>query len=310
MDLSNFERHVEQIRATLGSPRLFFVAGAPKSGTTWVQKALDAHPEIHCAGEGHFADTFVRELAPVMKRYYAQQATVAKNVYEGKPYYRHEGQSTFAFLATAFVLKTLAGLDIPAGAKLVGDKTPLNVQNLGTLRHLFPDARFVNVVRDGRDVLVSTLRHAQRVARRDGTWQETEALLNRSTRRYASRWVGAVERAERFAAKFPGTLHTLRYEDLKQDFAGALGGVFDFLGVSGAPDVLATCEQETRFERLSGGREAGDEDVDAFFRKGVVGDWRSVLSPQQVGDFHEVAADCLARMGYEVAAPDTGRGVT
>ena len=40
----------------------FFVLGVPKSGTTWVQKALDSHPQLLCRGEGKFM-TFRKELS-------------------------------------------------------------------------------------------------------------------------------------------------------------------------------------------------------------------------------------------------------
>ena len=55
MDAAAYRRFADRIHEVL-SRRLFFVAGAQKSGTTWVQRMLDAHPEILCAGEGHFMD--------------------------------------------------------------------------------------------------------------------------------------------------------------------------------------------------------------------------------------------------------------
>ena len=68
--------------------QIFFVGGAPKSGTTWLQKALDAHPEIMCSGEGHFLDKFALNLNEMIKDYNKHQAVVAQNVYQGKPYYQ------------------------------------------------------------------------------------------------------------------------------------------------------------------------------------------------------------------------------
>jgi len=43
--------------------QIFFVGGAPKSGTTWLQVLLDCHPQISCSGEGHF----VGHLLPRLK---------------------------------------------------------------------------------------------------------------------------------------------------------------------------------------------------------------------------------------------------
>ena len=47
----------------LRSKQIFFIGGTAKSGTTWVQLLLDAHPEVSCNGEGHFLDN----LKPALK---------------------------------------------------------------------------------------------------------------------------------------------------------------------------------------------------------------------------------------------------
>ena len=53
-------------RSTLLHQRctLFFVVGCQKSGTTWIERLLNQHPQVACEGEGHFCDT----LIPVMQQ--------------------------------------------------------------------------------------------------------------------------------------------------------------------------------------------------------------------------------------------------
>ena len=48
----------------------FFLAGAPKSGTTWLCKLLDAHPEIACRGEA-CVHAFTKPLIRVCNDYNA-----------------------------------------------------------------------------------------------------------------------------------------------------------------------------------------------------------------------------------------------
>ena len=51
--------------------KVFFVCGAPKSGTTWLQRILDAHPQVCCSGEGHFITRFSSPVSKVVNTYNA-----------------------------------------------------------------------------------------------------------------------------------------------------------------------------------------------------------------------------------------------
>ena len=59
----DYRRQHAQILEIL-EKRIFFVGGAMKSGTTWLQLSLDAHPHLSCGGEGHFTN----QLAPRLDR--------------------------------------------------------------------------------------------------------------------------------------------------------------------------------------------------------------------------------------------------
>ena len=299
MESASFGRFIESIQEILEGYDLFFVCGAPKSGTTWVQRALNAHPEIVCAGEGHFADKFARGINDALKSYYIHQQVVTRNVYEGNGYYRHNQKSELAFLAKSFILSTFAQLQIPKGTRLVGDKTPANVDYLGLFHSLFPEAKFVNVVRDGRDTLVSTFKHVERVNLIKREIDDLNGFFLKKAHYYSSRWVEALKKADTFATEHPGVLYTVRYEDLKRDFGAAFSDMLRFLDVDASGDAIRHCEAETSFKRLSGGRDAGNEDPNAFLRKGIVGDWKVALQPQHLEIFYAVGAEWLERFGYE-----------
>src|ERR1700676_1346960 len=63
----DFERLHSAI-AELRSKQIFFVSGAAKSGTTWLQLLLDAPPEVSCRGEGHPPNNFVSLLQDALYR--------------------------------------------------------------------------------------------------------------------------------------------------------------------------------------------------------------------------------------------------
>ena len=68
-------------------PGYFFIGGAPKSGTTWLQRSLDLHPEIVCNGEGHLHECVVQPIVEMLAQYDKKLTAVAQIVYEGEPFY-------------------------------------------------------------------------------------------------------------------------------------------------------------------------------------------------------------------------------
>src|SRR4029077_20089502 len=82
----------------LRSKQIFFIGGAVKSGTTWLQLLLDTHPDVSCRGESHLSVHF----APLLQRaldehnaYISHKNTVVFNELEGYPYFSQEHFSYF-----------------------------------------------------------------------------------------------------------------------------------------------------------------------------------------------------------------------
>ena len=67
--------------------QLFFIVGAQKSGTTWLQKSLNSIDGIHCMGEGHFIDKLLMPVAQTRHEYNKMMEVVHQRVYEGKGFY-------------------------------------------------------------------------------------------------------------------------------------------------------------------------------------------------------------------------------
>ena len=61
--------------SSLDSFNLFFIGGYPKSGTTWVERIFDAHPEASCKGEAHFISLLEPSLRHAIVDYNRQVAT-------------------------------------------------------------------------------------------------------------------------------------------------------------------------------------------------------------------------------------------
>jgi hypothetical protein len=126
--------------------RAVFVVGAPRSGTTWLHQLLAVHPDIATGGEAHVVCEGV--------------ATLFRN---------HEDPDPYMYLSTwvrrgellQLARQLIDGIFTTArdaqrpGATHVLDKTPDHEPHAALLAELFPDATFVHIIRDGRDVAAS-----------------------------------------------------------------------------------------------------------------------------------------------------------
>jgi hypothetical protein len=256
---------------------VFFACGAPRSGTTWLQRILDAHPEVCCSGEGHFVRRFSSPVAKVVNTYNQSLTVEAKHVYEGSPYYGAISQSEFDELVRSFILQRL-GARADARTRWIGDKTPGYTRDLGQLHRLFPEAKIIHIVRDPRDVVVSRLAFNHRAGYREvftpGAEQHRQAVESAM-----QMWIDAVRAVDDFARARPNLVHELNYRDLHLDPVGETERLFRFLGASAERVLVEQVAAATSFEALAG-RKAGEEDASSFLRKGVVGDWKTRLDPE------------------------------
>lgn len=161
---------------------------------------------------------------------------------------------------------------------LWGDKTPAYMGELPLLARLYPDARFVHLVRDPRDCVLSA----------EDAWGNTPVRTAQewADRVRACRAAGAALGRERF--------HELRYEDLVTDVRGRLGGVFDFLGLPTPPDAGQFLRVP---ENLGSARGAG-EVVTRNRQK-----WKQKMSPALRRRVERVTGDLLDAYGYEREHP-------
>jgi hypothetical protein len=280
----------------MAEKQIFFVCGAPKSGTTWLQRVLDAHPEISCSGEGHFIERFAIPLSNVMRDYVAHMTLVATRVYEGEPYYPPIKSPDFDRIVHSFIIDRLMSRQPGPEVCWIGDKTPRYTGVLPMLLRICPDARFINIVRDPRDVALSRLHQAKRAKLEGLTVMGTPERTN-FIREGGLDWVRNVEPIDAFTKAHPSRLHNLRYEDMVGDPAWEARRAFGFLGVSTESKLVADIVDRTSFQALSG-RKPGEEHPTSFLRKGMAGDWREALEPEGQRALEEVCGPLMRQHGY------------
>jgi hypothetical protein len=304
----------------------FFAVGHGRSGTTWLERILNTHPEVLCKGSGMW---FGRNI----------------NLYEGR-------KTLYAALAGSETLRTWHGMqpnywstasfeeDVPgmvravidhvmrtelaaSGKRIAGDRTPHYVSNLDEIHTLYPEAKIIHIIRDGRDVAVSNL-HAvwnssrdrggpvdlnpEDLERRDAYFKDRRKHLDEGRsifarqrmNQLASSWNDVVRRGrEDGEGLFGGNYLEVRYESLLEDPRPELARLFGFLEVGREKGVVERVAEENSFERRTSGRQRGEEDSTSFFRKGIHGDWKNVFNERDRDIFKRNAGELLVELGYE-----------
>lgn len=282
--------------AALRQKQLFFIGGAAKSGTTWLQLLLDRHPAISCNGEGHFPTYLIPRLIGAMDEYNQDIAWKNQTIFGELPGYPQLDESHIAYLWASAAALQLSAQARSRDVRLIGEKTPDNVRFFGLLAEAFPSAKFLHIVRDGRDCAVSGWFHNLRVSP-DWT-RETFATMDDYVVALAEEWAANVRTGCAFGDARPERYLAVRYEDLAVDPVPVLAGVLAFLGAETGSEILAACLGAGSFEALTGGRTRGKEDRASFFRKGVPGDWHNHFTTETSRLFEAKAGEWLGRFGY------------
>jgi hypothetical protein len=256
--------------------QMFFVGGAPRSGTTWLQQMLDAHPEVSCRGEG----LFLRHIALPLDKLVAErrQAIAGKN----ERLFRHTsgydlpaGDEADAMLA-AGVLLSLARQTCTRDVRAVGEKTPENLFLFERLKLLFPRAKFIGIARDPRDLVTSAWHF---FGRHQPPSDNPDPLIGYLKVAMPS-LVSGLRTLVEIMDRMQGECGVVTYEAMIRDPAPALAGLFRLIGVSDEPGIVTDCIARTRFEVMTQGRPAGAAQNGEFLRSGTVGTWRETLTEE------------------------------
>lgn len=288
------------VLAELARKDILVVAGVPKSGTTWVQRMLDSHPEIYCPGEGKFG-VFLEDFLKAVTRYNASLDLTNRLIYGPDAYYRAWGEENVraAFQCVMALSWAASRHKDLALVRYLGDKDTIYAEAIGAWRDgLLKGARFIHVVRDGRDTAVSYVFHHQRLLNRPARFDTPD--FHTFLGGYAANWAQSVAVYRGAFKDHPDLYHEVRYEDMLAEPAARLRAMLAFLGVASDPELVAGIVDRNRFEKLTGGRKAGREDTASFLRKGTAGDWREHFDAQARKVFNERAGTTLAALGYDL----------
>jgi len=284
------------------NPYVFFV-GCPRSGTTLLRRIGDAHPQLAVIQETRWiARTFEcrRGLTPegfvtpkLLERLRDPRKRRRLELSEDELVRMFPGGDGVPF--AEFVTALFDQYGERRGKGLVGDKSPGYVRYIPLLHGLWPRAKFVHIIRDGRDVCLSVLdwrkaatnfsSFAEDPIITTGVWWEWYVELGRE----GGRRVG------------PELYHELRYESLVAEPERECRRLCEFLRIPYDAAML----------RFHEGRLQDDPELDAkqAWRPVTPGlrSWKTQMTHEDVLRFEAAAGVLLAELGYPRAAPSVPR---
>jgi protein-tyrosine sulfotransferase len=255
-----------------------FIGGAGRSGTTLLRVMLNAHPRL-CSGPEF-------KLLPQAIELY-RETLAQKEILKSYFLEQRDVDEMFSRLIQSFFENFRSN----AHASRMVEKTPHNVLIMRELASIMPDARFIHVIRDGRDVACSLLKMKWYGPDGKLVWYVSD-LGNA-----AKYWVEVVTKGLEDAQhpSLRGKVTALRYEDLVADPAQAMKDVLAFLDEPWSDAVL----EHARVARGYEPRESSTDQVSRQIYSSSVGRWRKEFSEDDVEEFREIAGDLLLRLGYQ-----------
>ena len=293
----------------------FFILGHARSGTTLLMRLLRLHPDVHCNYQAHF---FTRK--PMLKSLVNTPETEEWLTRKSNRWNQGRDLSPLVLRAAAdFIMERDAARE---GKSIVGDKSPsstIHGQVVRDAHALYPDAKIIYIVRDGRDVLISE-RFRNFVEESKFLTAEDKRIMSdlrvdsapfsdgrrsifteTSIRNIAKRWADDLHEIDSEGVNLYGENYiSLRYEDLLAQPFAELSRLWKFLGVKKIGRAL---EKQLLAEMSSNPDEEWqakrNEGIASFLPKGQAGNWRRLFTEKDKALFKEVAGELLVKWGYE-----------
>jgi hypothetical protein len=206
-------------------PDPVFIIGSPRSGTTVLGQALAEHSVLWTSGESYM-------LFHLFKEAWAERAFDRSMEVPGPRWLRVEGVDKQEYLAYLGMGLNALYTSRSGGLRWL-DHTPLYTYVANTLADLFPGARFIHILRDGREVVNSMVRFARAATDAEvGDFLERTVAWSTDMRSACEAWREHVDVAAAFCVKHPDRSTVVRHEDLVAAPEATLRDIHGFLGIS------------------------------------------------------------------------------
>lgn len=288
---------------------IFFIMGRPRSGTTLLTTLFNAHPNVRIAPEfpimlflyQRFKNVKVWDEATI--RSFVDHAfynsrfnyrTLENLKIEKEPFiqellkYKERGSIQLFLKSINYFAYSVFDKE---ETLWIGDKNPIYSISTNRFRKIFPDSKFVCIVRDYRDNFISI----KRLADKEVAVEAPILALQVARWRYFVRLFGSCKR------RFPDRFHIVRYEDLVTDQEKSFRELCDFLGIAFDPSVFDFHKKKEETLGTYGNAiwEKFHENLLKPINTGRMNTWQGVLTPEEVRLADQIAGKYANQLGYE-----------
>lgn len=241
-----------------------FIAGLPKSGTTWLERMIASYEGFH------------ELMIPEVARH--EMRTGGSHDYELP-------DDMFTRFRNALVLTKMHIHASPHNTRLLRDS----------------GIRYVVLYRDLRDVAVSNYYYVRNFPWHPEHKYYRNTCLKTGLYLFADRTLGAY-RDWIYAwrkNRDPELSMVIQYEDLLEDDVGVLRRIAKHFGLDSSDETIERITKANSFREMSGGREKGQSDKKDFTRKGIAGDWKNYFDDTLREKYKEIIGQALIDTGHE-----------
>jgi hypothetical protein len=283
----------------LKSTGIFFITGRPRSGTTLLRTLFDAHQNIVVPFECNFIidlfpkygntkkwsanikESFLKNLykQPLFNFWEIDQKTLREEFLNQPPEMSYSDVCKFIYLH----FKSL----IPKEKiVLIGDKNPIYTIHLKRLSKLFPDAKFIHIVRDYKDQISSMLK------------VDFEKPFIPSL---AFRWKYFNRIACNFKKEYPEKILFVKYEDFVKSPETEAVRMFNFLGIPFQESILNFYKEKDVFEKIYSKEKIEKYHKELFqpITTRRIGMWKQNIKENKIEAIETIIGKTADACGYE-----------
>ncbi|MDB5255499.1 MAG: sulfotransferase superfamily protein [Chitinophagaceae bacterium] len=288
--LSRINRYPLSNRVKMQSP--VFILSAGRSGSTLLRKILLRSGHVSIPPETHslipdltflylkHGNTSWEKLIDVLiddiknKSYfnYWEMSVTTEDVFYLKHNVPHCLESVISFFYQKY------SKAYHPNATVWGDKTPFLIYHTDVLNTLFPNARFIFITRDGRDVIESFTKN--------NIYQDIPYLCRR--------WIYSLKERDRLKKKKPKSVHLLQYEELVNDPVKEVEKICNFLSIP-----FHTSYLDNSWVHMGDDEQVHFSNTKLKVHVNNVGKWKKSLSLPEQEEIEKAIGLLLKKNGYE-----------